>query len=59
MRQPLSIPRLLFGVILSTAVSLAAVESTLALVGSNNESRTVIALRVGQAGLQSWVPAPG
>jgi hypothetical protein len=27
-------------------------------IGFNNESRTVVALRVNEAGLQKWLPAP-
>jgi hypothetical protein len=44
--------------IVTAIVSLAAVASAQTLVGFNNESRTVLALRVGQAGLQTRVPAP-
>jgi hypothetical protein len=46
------LPRLLFGTVLATIVSLPALAPAQTLVGFSNESRTVFALRVGQAGLQ-------
>ncbi|MGH7331352.1 MAG: hypothetical protein ACREKS_01130 [Candidatus Rokuibacteriota bacterium] len=58
MRYRYSIPLLLFGMVLAAAISLAALASAQTVIGFNNESRTVLALRVSQAGLQRWVPTP-
>lgn len=58
MRYRSSILALLFGMVLAAAVSLPALAPAQTVVGFNNESRTVLALRVGEAGLQRWVPAP-
>jgi hypothetical protein len=49
---------LLCGIVLGVAVVWPAPTPAETLVGFNNESRTVLALRVGQAGLQKWLPAP-
>lgn len=58
MRQRSSIPAVVVGTALATIVSLPALAPAQKLVGFNNESRTVVALRVGEAGLQKWVPTP-
>jgi hypothetical protein len=57
MRHRCSIPVLLFGAVLTITVLLPALASTQTTVGFNNENRTVLALRVSEAGLQKWVPA--
>jgi hypothetical protein len=56
MRHRCSLPPLLFATVVATIVSFPALAQ--ALVGFNNENRTVLALLVGQAGFQRWVPAP-
>ncbi len=58
MRHRSSILALLLGMVLATAVSMPVPAQTQTVLGFNNESRTVLALRVGEAGLQKWVPAP-
>jgi hypothetical protein len=57
MRHRCPIPVLLFGAVLTITVLLPALASTQTTVGFNNENRTVLALRVSEAGLQKWVPA--
>jgi hypothetical protein len=58
MRHQSFIPALLFGTVLATIVSLPGQVPGQTLVGVNNESRTVVALRVNDAGIQKWVPGP-
>jgi len=58
MRYRFSTLGLLFGMVLTAAVSWPALVPAETLVGFNNESRTVLALRVSQAALQAWAGAP-
>lgn len=58
MRHRSSILIFVFWMVLMVAVSLSAPALAETLVGFNNESRTVLALRVNETGLQKWLPSP-
>lgn len=58
MRHRYPILALLLGMVLAVSVSAPPPAPAETLVGFNNENRTVLALRVGEAGLQKWLPAP-